>query len=118
MQSFREGTGPRLELVRRETEDLISNLIRSRHNKQTNKQTNRKNHTLRAQSFVFCGTQVVVGASGTGKSGLVMRFVANLYDPDFAPTIENRHKKRMKLGDCNQCEVHILDTGGGSNLTK
>eukprot|EP01084_Bolivina_argentea_P215447 365778_1 len=54
---------------------------------------------------------VLFGASGVGKSALVIRFVTNQFFEEYDPTIYDSYRKRVMV-DGKQCLLDILDTAG------
>jgi len=54
---------------------------------------------------------VLLGTGGVGKSALVIRYISNNFEEDYDPTIENCHRKQVKLGD-EFWAAEIIDTAG------
>ncbi|KHJ85192.1 hypothetical protein OESDEN_15086 [Oesophagostomum dentatum] len=53
----------------------------------------------------------VLGASATGKTSLIRRFVNNAYTDIYDPTIEDRYKKTL-VTQGSSSHLEIVDTAG------
>jgi len=80
-----------------------------------------KNHSLRLVEFTMWNSHktnrvseyriTVVGASGTGKSAITVRFIQGTFIERYDPTVEDSYRKMIEL-DGKVCMVDVMDTAG------
>jgi len=54
---------------------------------------------------------VILGAGGTGKSALTVRFIQGTFVVNYDPTIEDSYRKQLEV-DNEQCIIDVMDTAG------
>jgi len=54
---------------------------------------------------------VILGAGGTGKSALTVRFIQGTFVVNYDPTIEDSYRKQVEV-DHKQCIIDVMDTAG------
>lgn len=59
---------------------------------------------------------VLVGVGGVGKSALAIRYVSQVWVPEYDPTIEDSHRKQVTV-DSEEFVLDILDTAGQEEYT-
>ncbi|KAG8194831.1 hypothetical protein JTE90_017269 [Oedothorax gibbosus] len=59
---------------------------------------------------------VVLGAGGVGKTSLVVRFLDNIFNTAYKPTVEDCYQHNIQLPDGISHTVEILDTAGSHHF--
>ncbi|KAL9658494.1 hypothetical protein ABK040_006034 [Willaertia magna] len=64
-----------------------------------------------AEAFDESYVLAVVGNGAVGKSCLTVKYIQNIFIKEYDPTIEDKYKKRLKIG-LQTVQLEILDTAG------